>query len=679
VDCRIGATPFSVKHDRGKTSAAAHILISPRSGLHLVGLEVTATDRLPGASLNDYDCFCLPRVTNIHLSLSHTHTHTHSHSTMGFLERARSTRGRHQKQRSMQVDEVTPQGTSTTTPATPASARLSTTKPKRKSLFPGIGTTTTSCEATRPRSRSSAHPGFYSEADSTSRNGERSYPSNMQFVTGNDSFRFPSPALVNNSTKKSPLTSVAHLPPLTTGNNSAIFTSGPQETSRKQPPSWNRSHTDPMMSATQREVLPMQANTWDDKLQRPQLKKQKSAWKTFGSFFKGSKQARQSIPDQFYQIQPPSNDDLAQSGNATRGKMGVLDSPIPSPISKDEPTVARVDSGHGAEKGAGSLMPPPNRDAFPVRTSSRVSANFFEPMSDSAGDSSSGNPRRTPRLDINIPDAGFDRYSVMFEKLLEPKVPLIERRKSKRFKDSGSPVEGPEHLGAKKPSGLQRSLTSPSLNRAPSLTIHIANSNRANRASTVPNPSKAPAVSHRPQAPKRSMTTPVNNSTPISVPSESRTPNTAIAAPLPASTTTASSPRCSIMSENSLPPTPNTANSLASSINTTVFGPSSSSPPKEPKQNQASSSQQHQQDDAPPVPPLPNRSNDRPALLRNPPSGTERFNRQIVQVSVARQVSVSKARKRVADAVEVKQPLRPRVVELGKNRKSTLVLIEGGD
>jgi hypothetical protein len=55
-------------------------------------------------------------------------------------------------------------------------------------------------------------------------------------------------------------------------------------------------------------------------------------------------------------------------------------------------------------------------------------------------------------------------------------------------------------------------------------------------------------------------------------------------------------------------------------------------------------------------------------------TGTERFNRQIVQVSVARQVSVSKARRRVADAVEVKQPLRPRVVELGKNRKSTLVI-----
>jgi hypothetical protein len=425
-----------------------------------------------------------------------------------------------------------------------------------------------------------------------------------------------------------------------------------------------------MMGATQLEAVP---SNWEDKQQRPQLKKQKSAWKTFGSFFKGSsKQARQPIPDQFYQIQPPSNDNLAKSGNT---RMGVLDSPVPSPVAKDEPTVSRVDSGHGAEKGADSLMPPVDRDAFPMRTSSRVSANFFDPMPGSAGDSSG--PRRTPRLDVNIPDSGMDRYSVMFEKLLEPKVSLIERRKSKRLnnKDSGSPVGGQENSGAKK-SGLQRSMTSPSLNREPSLTIHIANSNRANRASMVPHPVKARVVSIRPHPPRRSMTAPSNDTPPISVPFESKTPNTALAAPLPASTTTASSPRCSIMSENSLPPTPNTATSISSSINTTVFGPSSS-PPSASKSNQASSSKL-QDDDAPPVPALPNRSGERPTLPRQI-SGTERFNRQIVQVSVARQVSVSKARRRVADATEVKQPLRPRVVELGKNRKSTLVLIEGGD
>lgn len=60
----------------------------------------------------------------------------------------------------------------------------------------------------------------------------------------------------------------------------------------------------------------------------------------------------------------------------------------------------------------------------------------------------------------------------------------------------------------------------------------------------------------------------------------------------------------------------------------------------------------------------------------------EDLEKQIVQVSVARQVSVTKARRQVQLAVASKQPLRPRVVELGgkdRARKSTLVVVEGGD
>ncbi len=57
--------------------------------------------------------------------------------------------------------------------------------------------------------------------------------------------------------------------------------------------------------------------------------------------------------------------------------------------------------------------------------------------------------------------------------------------------------------------------------------------------------------------------------------------------------------------------------------------------------------------------------------------------RQIVQVSVARQVSVSKARKLVQRAqVESRLPLRPRVVEMrgrGERKSTHVVLIEGGE
>jgi hypothetical protein len=60
----------------------------------------------------------------------------------------------------------------------------------------------------------------------------------------------------------------------------------------------------------------------------------------------------------------------------------------------------------------------------------------------------------------------------------------------------------------------------------------------------------------------------------------------------------------------------------------------------------------------------------------------EELDRQIVQVSVARQVSVSKARRQVEKAASSRpaaQSLKPKVVELSKNRKSTVVIVEGGD
>ena len=594
---------------------------------------------------------------------------------MGFLERAMSTRGRHQRSRSTKVDEAMPQST----PSYPKHSA------KRKSIFPGLSTNTN--EPTRPRAASARtsfnQPSFNQSAvniKSTPRE-EVVQPPNTAHFTGNHNFKCPSPALVNTKTKRTPPTSVAHLPTMP-DSNATTFSPEPKSSSRNTPPAWNRAVTDPVLTTMQRETLPKQANTWEhpqDGPQRPQLRKQKSAWKSFGDLFRG-KQARQPIPDQFYQVQPPSDEALAQSRRKIHDRVGVLESPVPSPMGKDDHAVARVDSGHTSlvpcgAKGLKSILPPTPADTFPVRTSSRNPENFFDP----APNGGSADPRRTPRLDINIPEAGFDRYSIMFEKLLEPKVPLLERRQSKRVscQNSISPVNGPETQPLS--AGLQRSMTSPSLNRKPYLTIHIANSNYTVRSTKGQNSYKGP-VAHRPRPPKRANTAPsaATSPLPLPVPLEVTTPITARAVPLPESTTTSSSPRCSILSENSLPPTPNTAVSLASSINTTIFG-SPSSPPAEARRASIAKQVNTKSYSASPPPPIPSRSEERPPLMRNYPTGTERFNRQIVQVSVARQVSVSKARRRVADAVEVKQPLRPRVVELGKNRKSTLVMIEGGD
>lgn len=588
---------------------------------------------------------------------------------MGFLERARSTRGRHHRGKSSKSNEPTPQ-------TSPSQLKRSATRSKRKSIFPGLSgsnTVTTTCEGTRSRSASVNQSAHASKVDGNSTPQELplATPFNMHYKSGNESFRFPSPALVNNGPRGSPLTSIAHLPSIVDDHSSPLA-AAPQNQSRKAPPNWGRSATDPIMSTTARKAAPTQAATWDcegDARQSPQIKKQKSAWKTLGSLFKG-KQARQPIPDQFYQIQPPSDDALA-STHRKQGKVGVLDSPLPSPSPPDDYATKRVDSGRtirepSGQNGTDNLLTP-----TPANLHHRKSENFSHQTQAPAN--TMGNTPRTPKLDISIPDAGFDRYSVMFEKLLEPKVSLIERRQSKRMNvesskanDSTSNAES-----LRSATSLQRSMTSPSLSRIPSLSVYIANSNRADKTKdTYQGP-----IAHRPRPPKRSRTAPSQAHSPV-VPAttfNSTTPVTAKAIPLPkrrnapTTKTTASSPTspCSYVSENSLPPTPTTATSLASSIDTTIFGPS---PPKARTASAAASSSSL----PPPPPPIPTRSAERLA-------GPHAFNRQIVQVSVARQVSVSKARRRVADAVEVKQPLRPRVVELGKNRKSTLVLIEGGD
>lgn len=582
---------------------------------------------------------------------------------MGFLERARSQRGRHQRARSSRIEDHSLQGQ-------PTQLKRSATRVKRKSIFPGLSsnsTVSTTCEASQPKSKSARASINHTNPEEKAVPKEQQVvePSRMHFQAGNESFRFPSPALVNDNPKGTPLSSITPLPPIR-NNSSNCLSALPQAPSKTLPPAWGRSVTDPVLSTKPQPVLTAQAQTWEpqqDEKPAPQIRKQRSAWKSLGGLFKG-KQSRPPIPEPFYQVQPSSNDSSATSSR----KVGVLDSPLPSPARiENRPT--RVDSGHSSpggsdEKRVKSQSRPPRVDSLPG-ASRRPSEKSVSLAHQNEG-TEVEDPQKTPKLDIDIPGGGFDRYSVMFEKLLEPRVSLLERRQSKRMQLNPGKVDDKSRDLADVPAqssiGLQRSLTSPSLNRMPSLTIRVHNSNRADH----PKDQYNGPIAHRPRPPKRAMTTPRAAQSPLSALAKGVTPVTArpITIIKPAAVTTSSSPASpsSFVSENSLPPTPTTATSLASSVGTTVFGPS---PPKAKTVS--------------PPPPIPTRSSDRPPMPRNPPTGTESFNRQIVQVSVARQVSVSRARRRVADAVEVKQPLRPRVVDLTKNRKSTLVMIEGGD
>ncbi|KAM0720687.1 hypothetical protein Q7P37_004824 [Cladosporium fusiforme] len=587
---------------------------------------------------------------------------------MGLLERARSQRVRHTRKRSSRSVKSEDLGQ--------AALKGSPPRTKRKSIFPGLSSSntpsTTTSEASRPRSKS-AHEAFYQaqpEGATTPQAELTALPNAMRFPPRNDSFRFPSPALLNNNGKNTPPTSIAHLPSLTVDQKpppvpedfEQILATPRNNFPKPLPPPYGRSATEPVITTTSHQPLPAQAYTWSnqsEEAQRPQIRKQRSAWKTFGDFFKG-KQSKQPTPEPFYNIQPPSNDALTATPKRTLGKVGVLDSPLPSPV---HGTGKRVDSGRSLQDSS----PPQTK-----RANRGKSQNFSRPNLN-IDNCTLDEPNSTPKLDTVIPDGGFPRYSVMFEKLLEPKPKpsLLERRLSKRTQMERINAQDSNNAVTGETTSLQRSVTSPHLTRMPSLTIHVANSNHATKSKATHHSSRRPA------APKRSNTTPTTAH--LALPAfNARTPVTAKAIPLPkqstnSSSTTSANPTTvisspdsinSMLSENSLPPTPTTATSIASSIDTTVFGPSSTS-----KATTTPS----------PPPPIPSRSAERPHLMRNPPTGTEPFNRQIVQVSVARQVSVSKARRRVADASEVKQPLRPRVVELGKNRKSTLVMIEGGD
>ena len=282
----------------------------------------------------------------------------------------------------------------------------------------------------------------------------------------------------------------------------------------------------------------------------------------------------------------------------------------------------------------------------------------------------------------------------MFEKLLEPRQSILERRQSKARRQSSllkdlpaipspgsatqSPIDGKLALAdsyQSVPSGprdhrrMQRSVTSPHMQQTPtSLTI---------RPENPPQRREAPTAIHRPRPIQRSKTAPPKAVSPVA-------PNFSHPAsrPVPAGAPTfphprpddpdCPSPTSLLGAEDSLPPTPTDS--------------SASLPDTEPMTISRSTSGA----EAPRWDMLSRRARDaagpgaRPSYPRI--SSPAELERQMVQVSVARQVSVSKARRKVECAVTTKQPMRPRVVELGttgkgamKRPKSTHVVVIGGD
>ncbi|KAK1053592.1 hypothetical protein LTR33_014353 [Friedmanniomyces endolithicus] len=551
------------------------------------------------------------------------------------------------------------------------------------------------------------------------------------------------------------------------------------------PPTWGRSYTADEMNGrammgrmtakTGHEQHGMQEDTAGAEETStlppiPSLRRKESRWKTLGALFARSKTPTRSSPaaaaaavtEPFYRVQlppPPPHSpspyalfrpslDMPSSASPvgmvrSPGSISTHHSRTPSVNRGLARAEARAEAdrlsfwGFGGLGGGGGGHGKRGSVGTPLSDGTRTSADLFgtaqreEPRPDArttAGirEVDGGAVPRMPRLDLDIPGAEMERYSVMFEKLLEPRQSILERRQSKAKRQRSvvggkvarkdlpavplaaaeeicgpSPIEVQQVAAAmmgpvQNRSLPQRSLTSPHLKRVPSLTVTLGSKTGA--ASLRPPSSSqeqtAGTALHRPRPIRRSKTAPTGSVSPVA-------PNFSRPKFLNAATSTedlrANTPESPLLGEESLPPTPTNIMALphelhppheplsvakrraaASRRNDSVdeqswdmlTSPPTGTPkasPRFPHPQQQQRPGEHQQQQAP------------YPLIKSPAA----LERQIVQVSVARQVSVSKARKLVQRAqVESRLPLRPRVVEMrgrGERKSTHVVLIEGGE
>ncbi|TKA72571.1 hypothetical protein B0A55_07216 [Friedmanniomyces simplex] len=541
------------------------------------------------------------------------------------------------------------------------------------------------------------------------------------------------------------------------------------------PPAWGRSYTADEMNermggsaeaAQSQRTIPGDRAAEGGALPRvPELRKKESRWKTLGLLF-GRKAARPpAVSEPFYKVQiaqaepqeqyqtphsPPYARTLAETPSPSPGMMRS-----PGSISTHHsrsPSINRglarfearmeadrhsfmpsIDGAVGrttlhANRGSiGSLSPAPTPGQLEgIRTSADLFKTAHQqgggeegrrdsPMSASNAEGGGGAQRGAvpgmPRLDLDIPGAEMERYSVMFEKLLEPRQSILERRQSKakrqksvvgRGKKELPPIPatpescGPSPIETKKavmgpPLGRsmpQRSLTSPHLNRVPSLTVGVAAKKSAGNLKAPlkeQQQEQSATALHRPRPIRRSKTAPPGSVPPVA-------PNFSRPKPSVFATSTEDlrdAPESPLLGEDSLPPTP-----------TNIMGESGErSIPHETLSvaNRKTTTKRNDSVDEQSWDMLTSKPADIPNNTSSPRTQQQQghhaqyphiktpadLERQIVQVSVARQVSVSKARKLVQRAqVESRLPLRPRVVEMkgrGERKSTHVVLIEGGE
>ncbi|KAF2771522.1 hypothetical protein EJ03DRAFT_30721 [Teratosphaeria nubilosa] len=414
-----------------------------------------------------------------------------------------------------------------------------------------------------------------------------------------------------------------------------------------------------------------------------------------------------------------------------------------SPLSTYNPN--RLDTR--AASGEASCMLPSKRESRPLPTVPCSTWTFMPPvhpnihipspdsiskplpeMKDSPTDADDGQmfrPALPPipplqplplRLDLDIPNSELERYSVMFEKLLASRQSIADRRRSRSRKslvgnstdtlDDVPPLPPKDFKNSvvpRSPAGPQRSVSSPHSKPLPTLSIRVSGNGKASamidRQQTV-NASAADCRRSR----QRSRTAPPGS---ISTVSHSQTHNAqTLASILPRTWLgfegePSLSPSSILEAENSLPPTPSTVStcSYADGDDIQILGSYAPTIRQEKTSNNTlalsvSTLEMPSQSECASKTPdtiasdvgssLTPRRSVRGKPLAPRVQSTQELEDRIVQVSVARQVSVSRARRQVEMAANKKplaQPLRPRVVDMGaaKDRKSMFVKVEGSE
>lgn len=418
------------------------------------------------------------------------------------------------------------------------------------------------------------------------------------------------------------------------------------------PPSWGRSRTaDCISPRIQQRPLPGAPPVGPEKSatgktsKKQQRAKKTSSWKLFSNMFKKSTKPVPVTQDPFYRMkldEPPSPPTVQDSVDAEiLTAMPPLSAGLPTASSgisrhfhsrttSDARGQARCESRGSVRTSFSRILRSPREKTTPT-SSSPWRGTFFRSERDPPDPPKLHPiPAQTPRIELNLPAPEMERYSVMFSQLLSPspsnesRPSLLERRLSRLpVVAKSNTLEVPQETLPLNP----HSQTTTQFTR--SLAIKVDGRR---------NTSTAPATAlHRPPPVMRSQTAPTYETAQTLASSpESRTGSIS-------------------HSEASLPATPTTVTTCTDtgSINHKLEE-------KEPPWNMLSS---------------------QPLIVSSPDvTGTRTghsidLERQMVQVSVARQVSINRARSRVRRTVSTNQPKMVDLIK-SRNRKSEVGILD---